>query len=608
MTPHGCDISDNPGPVRAFTLIVCLLCAFLCPPAAATIHAGIATPRPALVRSIAVDGAHVFTTREILSWLTQKNGQRYSDSTLRNDFETVCAHYRSVGYLGMTISVAGLSYGADSAYVDVTLGIGEGKQTVVSAIAVHGETIFTQAELLSGFDIRAGDPLDPKQLEQDIDDVITRYEKSGYPLVACSIAGMGLRTGITTDTMDVDLQIDEGRRVTIDEIRVQGNKETDPSVILRETRLSPGELYSPTKVQAIRQRLVRLNIFSSVDEPQLFFRGNKGGLLINVRDGSTNTFDGVLGYMPSAASGQGGYLTGLVTVTMRNVFGTGRKLGVQWQREDRYSQDLGLHYVEPWVLSQPVNVGIDFDQRQQDTSYVRRVLGIRAELMVSDALSLSIVGGTESVIPSSDTTAVRVSRSSTRTVGAELLYDTRDEVYSPTTGARYHLDYHYGRKRIEATPGILNVGSSDVAVQRLGFDLEMYFPTFVRQVVAVGMHGRNIQGGRVEEGDMFRFGGASTVRGYRENQFIGSRLAWVNNEYRFLLGRRTFFFGFLDTGYYFRPADNIIGISGTEAFKYGYGIGIRLDTSLGNLGVSFALGEGDNFTNAKVHFGLINEF
>jgi outer membrane protein insertion porin family len=107
---------------------------------------------------------------------------------------------------------------------------------------------------------------------------------------------------------------------------------------------------------------------------------------------------------------------------------------------------------------------------------------------------------------------------------------------------------------------------------------------------------------------MYQFGGANTLRGYRENQFIGAEIAWTNAEYRFILARRSFLFAFLDTGYYNRPEDDLLGTPAARAFKYGYGIGIRLDTALGNLGVSFALGQGDSFGTAKIHIGLINDF
>ena len=112
----------------------------------------------------------------------------------------------------------------------------------------------------------------------------------------------------------------------------------------------------------------------------------------------------------------------------------------------------------------------------------------------------------------------------------------------------------------------------------------------------------------IELGDRYRLGGTTTLRGYRENQFLGSRIAWTNTEYRFLLARRSFFYGFFDTGYYYLPGDDAKAISPLKQFKYGYGIGIRLETSLGNVGVSIALGEGDGIGQAKLHFGLINDF
>jgi len=33
-----------------------------------------------------------------------------------------------------------------------------------------------------------------------------------------------------------------------------------------------------------------------------------------------------------------------------------------------------------------------------------------------------------------------------------------------------------------------------------------------------------------------------------------------------------------------------------------------VETGLGNMGVSFALGQGNSFGQGKIHFGLINEF
>lgn len=565
--------------------------------------------RPAELQSIRITGNSAVSTREILEWLAVRTGTPFSESAFRANLRSVSDNLRRMGYLGAQATVSAEEFTADSGFVAVTVDIREGRRSLIGSIGCSGQHRLTQQAILEQFELHPGDPLDAGLLERDIDALITRYERLGFPLAKCEVQTVESRPGEQADSLLLLLKIDEGQRVTIGEIRVAGNKETRASVVVRETRVSPGELYNPAKVNAIRTRLNRLNIFSSVSEPELYLDGNTGGLLITVQEGNTNTFDGVIGYVPGTATGQSGYVTGLVSVAMRNLFGTGRKLNVRWQREDRHSQEMGLRYIEPWIFGTPVNLGGGFQQRQQDSSYVHRIIDGGADLMLSDELSVGLTLRSESVIPSVDSGYVSPTRpSSTSAIGANVLYDTRNDLYSATTGARYRIEYSYGKKKLteDALHPALSPGTSEV--QRLLLDLEFYVPAFARQVIAVGLHGYEVRGKNVQQSDMFRFGGATTLRGYRENQFIGSRVAWTNAEYRFLLGRQSFLFGFLDTGYYSRPADPEQGTPASDAFKYGYGVGLRTDTPLGNISVSFALGQGDSFSMGKIHIGLINDF
>jgi len=558
---------------------------------------------PAILQAIRISGNTAASSREILSWISSRLSAPYSPAAVEVDLRSIETNYHRLGYLNASAGVAGLVYGPDSATVEVDLAINEGRRTLVGTVSITGLRLLPESEVLEKFETRPGDPLDQTVLEQDLIFLTSSCEKLGYPLAQCRIESLNLRPGEESDFLDIALQVEEGEKIRIDEIRVEGNRETSADVVVRETRLRTGEPFDPARVNAIRQRLNRLNIFSSVSEPELYMRGGTAGLLIRVQEGTTNTFDGILGYMPPPTPAESGYLTGLVSVSMRNLFGSGRKLAFRWQREDRWSQELSLRYAEPWIFGLPVNVGGGFYQRQQDTAYVRRVLDLKGELMLSEDLSLGLILGSETIIPSADTTVQRTLRSSTVTVGADVQYDSRDDIYSPVSGVRYRADYHYGRKRVDHPER-----PARSTVQRFSLDLDFFFPAFRRQVVAIGIHGRQIQGGEIQEGELIRFGGTNSLRGYRENQFLGSQVLWTNTEYRFLTGRRSFLYGFLDTGYYSRPADDSRGIPGTQAFKFGYGFGVRLDTAIGILGVSFALGQGDTFSTSKIHFGLINDF
>ncbi len=563
------------------------------------------------IRSIATEGNTAFTTREIKAWMSSKENLRYAAAILANDIKTIVEHYRRRGYLAASVRPLVAAVPDDTSRVDLLLEITEGKRTITGRIAPHGNQQFSAEEILMLFDLKSGDPLDETTLESDIDILLGRYERIGFPFVQCHVENMQLHSGSETDTLDIELKIDEGNKVTIDEIRVEGNTETNPSVVVRETRIGPGEVFNPAKVNAIKARLNRLSIFSDVSDPVLYIRDNTSGLLIRVKEGSTNTFDGVIGYIPGSGVDQSGYVTGLVSFSMRNLFGTGRKLSFKWAREDRFSQELGVRYLEPWIFDLPANMGGGFLQRQQDTSYVRRVVDLKAELMISEELSVAGLFNSERVIPSAgDSLFARVFESTITSVGAELLYDTRDDAFGPASGARYRTDYQYGRKRISRIPAALqNTIPARVTVQRFTLDLDFFLSTFTRQVLAVGVHGRELRSARPEEGEMFRLGGSRSLRGFRENQFLGSRLAWSNTEYRFLLARRSFFYGFIDAGYYFRSEDADRLIPKSEGFRYGYGIGIQLETGIGVLAVSFAIGsDNPSFSNGKIHFGLVNDF
>ena len=564
--------------------------------------------QPAVIRDVTISGNHALNVNQLMAVITGKRGSTYSKLRVNADVASLIQRYHEEGYYFATVIPIPPVFSSDSANVNVGFSIDEGEQTRIGTIEFEGNTAFTRDEILQVLETHPGGFLDTKTLERDIDALLTRYERLGYPFAGVSVEEVTRYREESASKLRVVLHFDEGEKVTIDEIHVAGNKETSEHVIVRESGIRPGDYYDQERIGKIPQRLNRMNIFSRVDEPEFFVKkSGSGGLLLSVQEGNTNTFDGILGYVPASNTDAQGYVMGLVNVTMRNLFGTARKLNVHWQRDDQRSQELAAQYVEPWVADLPVDASALFQQRQQDTTYVRRAFELKADVHVSDAFTVGGIFDQENVIPSSSLSGAVLSNSRTVTTGLELRYDSRDDVFSSTNGVNYRSDYQFGNKTILGEPADSSSRNS-FTVQKVSFDAEFFVQPFLRQVVAFGVHGRQLTSDDIDIGNLYRFGGATTLRGYRENQFLGSRVGWTNTEYRFLLARRSYFLVFFDTGYYYLPGDDAKGISSIEHLKYGYGLGIRLESSLGNIGVSFALGEGDSFSQGKIHIGLINDF
>jgi len=583
--------------VKRCPLVVALSLLFLVVPARTqSLHA---------VEEISIEGNSVFSSSEVQGFFHRTLGSVYSDKNLEEDLQGLLEAYRAKGYLeAMVDSVVRVpARRADPTGLRVY--VSEGEQVRIGSVAIDGVSEIERKSLAGLMSLEPGDPLDSGVIEEAINRMLRLYEERGYLLAAISVGGLTVSRTDSGSFAEIILGVKPGPRARISEVEIEGNETTHDDVIVREIRLDDSYVYSPEAGVRLKERLERLGIFSSVDEPTLYVTDSSTvGLLIKVKEGRPNRFDGMVGYIP-AASSSAGYVTGLIDVQFRNLFGTARKLHLRWHRLDRFSQELAADYEEPWIGGIPLNGELSFLQRKQDTTYVLHRYAVSGAYMFTEEFSVGLLFRGSSVVPS-ESGAVRVPQSTTTEFGLWIHYDSRDQVWSPSSGVVYETSYDRGSKSVSQTAS--GAPSTKVSTDRATMDLLYYLTVVPRHVVHVGLFGRVVGGSVLDESDIYRLGGSSTLRGYREDQFVAPRLVWSNLEYRFLTGYRSFVFAFFDWGYIAVPVGSVNGLVGGEETKTGYGIGLQADTQLGLIGMSIAFGEGDTFGTAKLHLRISNEF
>lgn len=557
------------------------------------------------VASISIRGNHVFESGQIQDWFSTKTGRPFSSEVLQNDLRFLLSRYHENGYLLAKIDSTRTLVSADSDFADILVFLSEDEQAVVRSIEFKGNASIAAESLVPRMEIRIGSAFIPSVLEQDVQSILRLYESSGFPVAKASIENIRA-VGSEENGIGITLAIEEGVAARVSELTIEGNKTTNNDVIVREARMNENQVYTEQLGERIKRRLEKLQLFSSVSVPQFYISGEgKGGLFIQVSEANPNLFDGVLGYVPGTNQGQKSFVTGLIDVQLRNLFGTGRRLATRWYRENQVSQELALRYMEPWVASLPVNAVVGFFQRKQDSTYVRQTYEGSLAVMITEELSAGFSIEQANVFPT-DRPGNPVGGSKTMNIGLSVFFDSRDSPVLPTGGVLYRTTYEIGTKILEGRAP--DRKRSEDRTGRLTFDLENYLSPLSRQVLALAGHIRDFRSSIIEQSDMFRLGGATSLRGYRESQFVGSRIIWGTMEYRFLVGGRSFFYGFLDAGSIVVPENASAGLVKSEQTKLGYGVGVRLDTSLGLIGVSLALGEDDTLRTGKLHLRLLNEF
>ena len=557
------------------------------------------------IYNIDLKGSKAFGSSDIISWTGISLGIKPFKGIEDSVKSRLAKNFASRGYINSTFDVTLIVI--DSMKANLKIYIKDGEPAYLNKIIFENADALDSLNIIPLFDFMEGQIFNTYNLEDNIANILTLYENTGYPFIKVRIPAVSFYSDSSSGKYyaDVRLKIDRGSKNNINKIEIAGNTKTKDYVITRELRIQPGEVYSQKKIEELPDRLNRLRFFDPVSTPSFYLNSkNEGVLVINIKEKETNNFDGIIGYIPGV-NNQPGYLTGLVNINLRNIFGTGRIASINWQQIDRTSQALELHYLEPWFLGYPFNLTGSLVQTKQDSSYVQRKFEAGVEFLASEDFTASLLFSSEVVIPTINENYIPpVFNSSSITTGVSLKYDTRDDPYAPTRGILFNNLDSYSKKTIKGPASLITETTQmKINLQRIQIDLGLYYSPFKRQVIAFGIHGRELLGTSFEISDLYRLGGTSTLRGYLENQFMGSRIAWSNLEYRFLLARRSYLFTFLDAGYYFNAA-----VDTKEDYRLGYGFGLSIETGLGVLGVSFALGKGDTFSQGKIHFGIINEF
>jgi hemolysin activation/secretion protein len=149
---------------------------------------------------------------------------------------------------------------------------------------------------------------------------------------------------------------------------------------------------------------------------------------------------------------------------------------------------------------------------------------------------------------------------------------------------------------------------------RLALRLEAsgYVPLAKRMTIVSTLSGATLQPpGSTFANELYRLGGNNFVRGFDDEQFLGTSMIRMVLEWRYLLATNSFFRVFADAGVI---ADGSDPLSTTESWPLGVGVGLAMETKAGVFGVNYALGrlldqsEGFRFRNAKIHFGYLTYF
>ena len=464
-------------------------------------------------------------------------------------------------------------------------------------VKIEGNTVESTEALMGLVTVKNGELLNSRTLQENVQAIQEKYRADGYILAKITDLNIAQDGTLT-------IKISEG---VLESYKVKGNKKTKDHVILREMRQKPGEPFNANQARRSMQRVYILGFFEDVNvKMNPGVEPNAVVMEIDVKEKRTGSFGIGAGY--SSSDG----MVGMVSVSDTNFRGMGDTISLSYEMsgDDTDARGYTFMYRRPWLDKKETagtlrvyNRTYEYDDYDENgnhkESFMRKYAG--GEITISRPMSeystnfVTLRNRDDKYVKhtelgnagnrSGNTAWIKSNFGTTRSITLEHVTDTRDNIYEPTTGARASLsaefaglggDFSY-QKYTAGDAHYLKAGRSQVFVLRAQY---------------------GISKGTMSEYSQFRVGGQDTIRGYREDQFRGTRMALLSAEYRFPIVSKVTGALFADYGGAwssgFMP----------ENLHASVGVGLGLNTPIGPLRLDYGRGS----QGGRVHFRVGGTF
>ena len=566
--------------------------------------------KKAFIKEVIIVGNKTIKTKKIkgvmqtkpkwfLTFITERGIYRQEESD--RDSDRIRALYLDNGYIDVKVSKPEVEYSEKKEGFVVTYRIEEGNQYQVKDIKVEGDLVASENELMKLLTLQIGKPFSRAAIAEDISRLTTFYGDKGY---AFANVDPDFKIDRENLTVDISFKIEKGKEIYIRSIDIAGNIRTRDKVIRREIPIQEQQLFSSSRIQAIRPRVFRLGYFEEnieVSTDRVPDTEDQLDINVKLKEKPTGFF--------SIAGGFSSVETFIFAgqIQESNLIGYGKSLSLSAQIGGVTRLFL-LNYTDPHFLDSNWTLdvlGFQTDREFQDFSRFSFGGSVSLGRRLFRDLTGRITYRLEHVDVDdiSEDAFVLISETPRliSSVGVGFVWDTRNNVLDPTSG-------NISRAGVEYAGGPFG-GNTDFI--RYAASTRFFFPFYLNTVFSVAaryglIDFRNL-GNELLVSERFFLGGPNDLRGY-EFRRVGPRVPTDDGGFVIIGGVQEVFF----TAEYIFPLIPQVGFKGVVFFDMGnafndgqnltvdprdlrkdYGFGIRWVSPLGPLRfeVGFPIGD-----------------
>ena len=389
---------------------------------------------------------------------------------------------------------------------------------------------------------------------------------------------------LKNDTLFLEMKISNSSSRKIDKVITRGYEDFPKKFISKYFLINKNTIFSKQKLNQVSALPNKLDFIKEKKVPEVLFKKDSTHLYLFLDKIGTSSFDGLVNFS-SKENGKGLLLNGNLDLKLNNTFNTGEKFEIIWNKVSDEKTDFKINSYVPYILNSKFSTTLEFYLYRQDSTFINTNFELKTDYSINQKSHASILYSSEK-----SNYLLNISNNDLASysnyfigLGYELKKSSTSNLYKYKNGLNLNL----------------TIGKRKTDTESIN-QLKFHFSAFAN----VQINNRGYLNIKNESGlltsknyllnELFRIGGANSIRGYNEQSIFTNGYSYSNIEFRYSLDTSSYLYSITDLGVYKENTTNKI----KKLLGIGAGYQFRINNNLVNLGYVIST---NSSTNAKLN-------
>ena len=415
-----------------------------------------------------------------------------------------------------------------------------------------------------------------EKLQPTLSNISKKLDKEGKSFSKIKLENIVIKN----KTVFADLMISKSKKRMINKIIIKGYENFPKSYLKNYFNLETNTVFNQPKLQELSKASKSLNFITEIKSPEVLFTQDSTFVYMYLHKKQNNSFDGLVNF---ASKENGDILfNGNIDLKLNNILNKGEKFEVFWNSIGAEKQEFKLKTEIPFILKSKFSPQIAFSIYKQDSTFLNTKFDSKLYYNVNNKLKLALTYSSESSETLNNNTINNIKSFRNSFLGFQLKYKLpKNDIFfsdkfnleiNPTFGKRKINQNSYNQIKIKASASYI-------------YDLNIRNSVYIRSQLG------HLTSANFIDNELFRIGGAQSIRGFNEQSILAKSYILVNIEYRILVSNTSFLYTITDIGNFKTNfnTDNLTGI----------GLGYLFNINKSQIKLSAAIGK-----NSTQSFGF----